>query len=87
MKPEFMSLGERQLCVRRTLFHQTHWLHYVLAFIKCFFKAFLIFLLLVTFSISMYIMCVTLCLFSALSCRVGALQISIIIITELLFIN
>ena len=31
-----------------------------------------------TFSISMYIMCV--CLFSALSRRVGALQISIIII-------
>ena len=28
----------------------------------------------------MYIMCVILCLFSALSCRVGALQISIIII-------
>ena len=27
----------------------------------------------------MYIMCVILCLFSALSCRVGALQISIII--------
>ena len=32
-------------------------------------------------SISMYIMCVTLCLFSALSRRVGAVQISIIIIT------
>ena len=32
----------------------------------------------ITFSISMYIMCV--CLFSALSHRVGALQISIIII-------
>ena len=32
----------------------------------------------ITFSISMYIMCV--CLFSALSRRVGALQISIIII-------
>ena len=32
-------------------------------------------------SISMYIMCVILCLFSALSRRVGALQISIIIIT------
>ena len=32
----------------------------------------------ITFSISMYIMCV--CLFSTLSCRVGALQISIIII-------
>ena len=29
----------------------------------------------------MYIMCVTLCLFSALSRRVGAVQISIIIIT------
>ena len=28
----------------------------------------------------MYIMCVTLCLFSTLSCRVGASQISIIII-------
>ena len=28
----------------------------------------------------MYIMCVILCLFSALSCRVGALQISIIIV-------
>ena len=36
------------------------------------------FFLLITFSISMYIMCV--CLFSALSRRVGALQISIIII-------
>ena len=33
-------------------------------------------------SISMYIMCVILGLFSALSCRVGALQISIIIITD-----
>ena len=31
-------------------------------------------------SISMYIMCVILCLFSALRRRVGALQISIIII-------
>ena len=30
----------------------------------------------------MYIMCVTLCLFSALSCGVGALQISIIIIIK-----
>ena len=35
---------------------------------------------LITFSISMYIMCV--CLFSALSRRVGALQISIIIISK-----
>ena len=35
--------------------------------------------LLMTFSISMYIMCVILCLFSALSRGVGALQISIII--------
>ena len=35
--------------------------------------------LLVIFSISMYIMCVILCLFSALSHRVGAFQISIII--------
>ena len=34
----------------------------------------------ITFSISMYIVCV--CLFSALSCRVGALQISIIIIIK-----
>ena len=31
-------------------------------------------------SISMYIMCVILCLFSALSCGVGTLQISIIVI-------
>ena len=31
--------------------------------------------------ISMYIMCVILCLFSTLSCKLGALQISIIIIT------
>ena len=31
-------------------------------------------------SILMYIMCVILCLFSTLSCRVGVLQISIIII-------
>ena len=37
------------------------------------------FLLLITFSIPMYIMCVILCLFIALSHRVGALQISIII--------
>ena len=36
--------------------------------------------LLVTFSISMYIMCVTLCLFSVLSRGVGASHISIIII-------
>ena len=35
----------------------------------------------ITFSISMYIMCV--CLFSTLSCRAGALQISIIIILQL----
>ena len=35
----------------------------------------------ITFSISMYIMCV--CLFSALSRRVGALQISIIIIISI----
>ena len=39
---------------------------------------YLLLLFLITFSISMYIMCV--CLFSALSHRVGALQISIIII-------
>ena len=38
--------------------------------------------MLITSSISMYIMCVILCLFSALSCRVGALQISIIIIVK-----
>ena len=31
-------------------------------------------------SIAMYIMCIILCLFSVLSCRVGSLQISIIII-------
>ena len=37
---------------------------------------------LVTFSISMYIMCV--CLFSALSRRVGALQIAIIIIIKVI---
>ena len=35
--------------------------------------------LLITFSISMYIMCVILCLFSALSRRVGALQMPTII--------
>ena len=39
---------------------------------------YLFFLFLIIFSISMYIMCV--CLFSALSRRVGALQISVIII-------
>ena len=33
----------------------------------------------------MYIMCVILCLFSALSCRVGALQISIMIIIICVF--
>ena len=38
--------------------------------------------LLITFSISMYIMCVILWLFSALSRRVGALQISITIIIK-----
>ena len=37
-----------------------------------------IFIFWITFSISMYIMCV--CLLSALNCRVGALQISITII-------
>ena len=36
--------------------------------------------MLITFSISMYIMCVILCLFRALSRRVSTLQISIIII-------
>ena len=40
-------------------------------------------LFLITFSISMYIMCVILCLFSALIRRVGALQIVIIIIAAL----
>ena len=39
--------------------------------------------MLITFSTSVYIMCVVLCLFSALSRRVGALQISIIIIIYL----
>ena len=38
-------------------------------------------------SISMYIMCVILCLLSALSRRVGALQISIIIIIIMAFYN
>ena len=33
-------------------------------------------------SILMYIMCVTLCLFSAFSCKAGALQISIIVIGQ-----
>jgi len=41
------------------------------------------FFFLITFSISMYIMC--LCLFSTLSRRVGALQISIIIIKGLIY--
>ena len=36
-------------------------------------------MLLIIFSISVYIMCVILCYFSALSRRVGALEISIII--------
>ena len=40
---------------------------------------------LITFCISMYIMCV--CLFSALSRRVGALQISIIIIIIMNTVN
>ena len=39
--------------------------------------------MLIAFSTSVYIMCVILCLFSALSRRVGALQISIIIIIYL----
>ena len=45
-------------------------LHYELAFDK----------LLITFSVSMYVIGVLLCLFSALSRGVGALQISVIII-------
>ena len=55
--------------VRRTC------LHYVLAF------SFFLYTFFVAnnISISMYIMCVILCLFSASSHRVGALQISIII--------
>ena len=45
------------------------------------FPFFLIYIFIVdNISISMYIMCGILCLFSALSRRVGALQISIIII-------
>ena len=40
----------------------------------------LFFKLLMTFPIPMYNMCVTLCLFSALSLRVSALQTSVIII-------
>ena len=52
-------------------------LHYELAF-----SFFLTYIFIAdNVSTSMYIMCVILYLFSALSCRVGALQISIIIIT------
>ena len=51
-------------------------LHYVLAF--SFFPIYIF--VAENISVSMYIMCVTLCFFSALSRRVGALQISIIII-------
>ena len=40
-----------------------------------------------TFSISMYIMCVVLCLLSALSHRVGASQISIIIIIIIIIMH
>ena len=45
-------------------------------------KLFDLFFFLITFSISMYIMCI--CLFSALSHRVDALQISMIIIKRTL---
>ena len=51
-------------------------LHYVLAF-SCIYS-----FIADNISISMYILCVILCLFSALSRRVSALQISIIIIME-----
>ena len=49
-------------------------IHYVLAFV------FIYIFIADNISISMYIMCVVLWLFSALSRRVGTLQISIIII-------
>ena len=52
-------------------------IHYVLAF-------FFIYIFIAdNISISMYIMCVILCLFSALNRRVGALQIYIIIIINI----
>ena len=44
--------------------------------------SFSIFFIADNISVSVYIMCVILCLFSALSCRVGTLQNSIIIITR-----
>ena len=48
------------------------------------FSVFLIYIFIANnISISMYIMCIILCLFSALSRRVGALQISVIIIIHL----
>ena len=52
------------------------------AFLLAFFSSFFLIYIFIAdnISISMYIMCVILCLFGALSRRVGALQISIIII-------
>ena len=52
-------------------------IHYVLAFLNFLYTYIFI---ADNISISMYVTCVILCLFSALSRRVGALQISIIII-------
>ena len=60
------------VCVRA----RVHLLHYIMLEHLSLYTLFF----LITFSISMYIMCV--CLFSALSCRAGALQISIIIIIK-----
>ena len=65
------------VCVRASL-RLNPCLHYVLAFFFLFF--FSNYFIAANISISMYIMCVILCLFSALIRRVGALQISIIVI-------
>ena len=66
-------------CMRVHLLHNHAWTLadiYIMLFVcfSCFF--------LITFSILMSFICVLLCLFSALSHRVGTLQISIIIITQ-----
>ena len=53
-------------------------LHYVLAFLFSFFLTYIF--IADNITMSLYIMCVILCLFSALSRRVGSLQISIIVI-------
>ena len=60
------------MCAGRILFHQTHWLHYVLAFLKCFYIFFI--------ADSIFHLDVHYVWYSML-------VLIIIIITELLFLN